>query len=1183
MSTKSNINNATNPWNGLRTYSEGEVIFGRSEEIHALSLLILQSHQTVVYGRSGIGKSSILNAGIFPIVRKNGLFPVYIRFEHNVETSYLDQIKDAIRREIDKADGKIKITKLIDKTGEESLWEFFHRIDFHDEEGKKIKPMVVFDQFEEMFTLETNKDKVNLFFRQLADLINNVMPEELVTNGRTIDSSEYSIASDDGMLDLGLDLFSDVKYSYKSDSDYHLVFTLREDFLSYLERNTTDIPELKNNRYCLQPINDEQAADIIMQPRPGLVDTNVAKLIIEKVTGEKDFEIDGIPEIQVDSAILSLYLSRLFDKMIAEGESEITSDLVETYSNNIILDFYNDAITNLPESSIEWLEDTLINDDGRRDNRDRSTVLRESGLSDSQLDTLVNDVKLLRQFSYGGDLRIEYIHDVLCPVIVERRRKRKDDQRIREIESKAKVERRKARSKIMAIVLSFAVLAILVGCWLYRDFYLNEKLYEKYYAEFTLIDGWPVGVGDELSSDKMKTTPLFYRLSKKGHKAGPFTDVEVMSSVGSLPSTPKFELFGLGDKSYTDKLASSFYQDFGKVSRLEFKEGSDGQIDRVIAKAQNDSTVFIYTYFHLQPKPNAVSWVTFLTPDGRAKTLNDNGIDRIMVALDSLGRIDSYMYYDQQRIRTAKGIAYGKKFVYNSLSEVSEFILDNFATPVSIADWNATHKKINNDTVTYEYSRYNNNFVDNLYGKGRYGAWKIIEMPFEEKYFLNPEMPELFTKVSIERDAFGRIVRSVVVENETDLIPHEIMIDYDKNSNNVTGITKFAKDGKSMWKSSADSISKILSSYENGILMGEEVYAGDQRVYLSKKQVSPESVIFESENRLIGEPYVKQVDSISESVTITRYFDKNDNPINVDMKFNEYYDPQKSHKLVKEKIDGDLLTSFFYISENEIKQCPYISSRANTPLQISSKREHFDDMGNRTKLIIYDENGIIKKSMMYTYENGVMHSRSAMGIDGNPVRSDDWEIESYGYYKMLTVLNEDNKLISVKSVNEFDEPSILFDPFGDKPYIKWSFNKYMLPELFKLSSGESVSRAFVQPDYYFTFKEDKDLSPYKVAYVHLLDKKSPLYGKLSDGDRIIGIDNWIYSKDLTGLDKAWLSLQDNNVNHSVTILRPEGKNLKKITVNIPKYRENNLNAKYYMFNLSKSEADLFTRSLNNEK
>ena len=115
MSNQNNINSSSNPWNGLRTYSEGEVIYGRSEEIHVLSLLILQSHQTVVYGRSGIGKSSILNAGIFPIVRRHGVFPVYLRLEHNVEASYLDQIKDAIKREIDRLDSKIKVSKLVER------------------------------------------------------------------------------------------------------------------------------------------------------------------------------------------------------------------------------------------------------------------------------------------------------------------------------------------------------------------------------------------------------------------------------------------------------------------------------------------------------------------------------------------------------------------------------------------------------------------------------------------------------------------------------------------------------------------------------------------------------------------------------------------------------------------------------------------------------------------------------------------------------------------------------------------------------------------------------------------------------------------------------------------------------------------------------------------------------------
>jgi hypothetical protein len=50
------ISKVTNPWNGLRTYLEGEVLYGRDSEIQVLSLLVMQNCQTVVYGRSGIGK-----------------------------------------------------------------------------------------------------------------------------------------------------------------------------------------------------------------------------------------------------------------------------------------------------------------------------------------------------------------------------------------------------------------------------------------------------------------------------------------------------------------------------------------------------------------------------------------------------------------------------------------------------------------------------------------------------------------------------------------------------------------------------------------------------------------------------------------------------------------------------------------------------------------------------------------------------------------------------------------------------------------------------------------------------------------------------------------------------------------------------------------------------------------------
>ena len=55
----------SNPWKGLNFYLEGETLYGRSEEIGSLSQYIINNTQTILYGRSGIGKSSIIYAGVF--------------------------------------------------------------------------------------------------------------------------------------------------------------------------------------------------------------------------------------------------------------------------------------------------------------------------------------------------------------------------------------------------------------------------------------------------------------------------------------------------------------------------------------------------------------------------------------------------------------------------------------------------------------------------------------------------------------------------------------------------------------------------------------------------------------------------------------------------------------------------------------------------------------------------------------------------------------------------------------------------------------------------------------------------------------------------------------------------------------------------------------------------------------
>lgn len=71
-------------WIGLESYNEANsnIFFGRDEEIQQLSNDIFHNIQTVIYGPSGIGKTSIIRAGIFKVAREKGYFPIYIRLVH---------------------------------------------------------------------------------------------------------------------------------------------------------------------------------------------------------------------------------------------------------------------------------------------------------------------------------------------------------------------------------------------------------------------------------------------------------------------------------------------------------------------------------------------------------------------------------------------------------------------------------------------------------------------------------------------------------------------------------------------------------------------------------------------------------------------------------------------------------------------------------------------------------------------------------------------------------------------------------------------------------------------------------------------------------------------------------------------------------------------------------------------
>src|SRR4051812_20672640 len=72
QSSAADLADLEHPWVGLESFSEESqgYFFGRDAEIDELHLRTRSNPLLVVYGRSGLGKTSILTAGLIPLLRR---------------------------------------------------------------------------------------------------------------------------------------------------------------------------------------------------------------------------------------------------------------------------------------------------------------------------------------------------------------------------------------------------------------------------------------------------------------------------------------------------------------------------------------------------------------------------------------------------------------------------------------------------------------------------------------------------------------------------------------------------------------------------------------------------------------------------------------------------------------------------------------------------------------------------------------------------------------------------------------------------------------------------------------------------------------------------------------------------------------------------------------------------------
>lgn len=80
----STVSLSDNPFKGLHYYSEDDskLFFGREQETEDLLRLIKRDSLSVLFARSGLGKTSLLRAGVIPHLRKEDFLPVFVRVDY---------------------------------------------------------------------------------------------------------------------------------------------------------------------------------------------------------------------------------------------------------------------------------------------------------------------------------------------------------------------------------------------------------------------------------------------------------------------------------------------------------------------------------------------------------------------------------------------------------------------------------------------------------------------------------------------------------------------------------------------------------------------------------------------------------------------------------------------------------------------------------------------------------------------------------------------------------------------------------------------------------------------------------------------------------------------------------------------------------------------------------------------
>lgn len=521
----SSATEAAGPYVGLRYYTEADAtwFFGREEETETIIGNLRAARLTILYAKSGVGKSSLLRAGVARQVRELGAqlrargLTGYVPVVFNAwKDDPLEDLVAEIERSVTSAQGQNggMPRRLADAIAVAAA-------------VADAELLIVLDQFEECLLYQTGESAEHPFVDELAACV----------NGRDLPANFLIAIRDDAYSSLG-DLFAG---------------KLANVYSNYLE---------------LQPLGTEAAREVIERPlkryselhqldEPVEAEPELVEKVLEEVRPEADegAEREGAssltengaraPHDEVEAPYLQLVMSTLWDRERARGSGVLHLTTLEDLggARAIIrthLDGELDALDPEDYETALAIFGYLVTPSGTK------IVYAASDLAES-VDRPYERVEALLAYLAREDKRIvkhvpppagrtkpddryEIFHDVLGRPIVDWRRraleqrKRKEEARERQrlerekraAEERTEVEEGRRRSFQRLLAASLVLLAIAVGLGIWA---LVERQKAVSNVETARANQIVAGAGQTLTRDPELSMLLALRALHLRHSA----------------------------------------------------------------------------------------------------------------------------------------------------------------------------------------------------------------------------------------------------------------------------------------------------------------------------------------------------------------------------------------------------------------------------------------------------------------------------------------------------------------------------------------------------------------------------------------------------------------------------------------------------------------------------------------